>query len=93
MGTEEQWGRRYMVEIKHLREVAKQEDDIKKRLKHFNIELFRENDKSLWLEEEKPLILKVCGTRNSCINLCITVESLISDPYGAGLRSEHKNVG
>uniref|UniRef100_A0A1B6GC48 Probable ATP-dependent RNA helicase spindle-E n=1 Tax=Cuerna arida TaxID=1464854 RepID=A0A1B6GC48_9HEMI len=58
--SEDAWARKYMLQIKHLREVAKQEEDIKKRLKSFNIGSVRSASvKGLWMPTEKPIILKI----------------------------------
>lgn len=56
--TEETWARRYMVQLKHLHEVAKQEADIKRRLETLNIQT-RKHKNPVWTPQEKPLILKV----------------------------------
>uniref|UniRef100_A0A1B6DS36 Probable ATP-dependent RNA helicase spindle-E n=1 Tax=Clastoptera arizonana TaxID=38151 RepID=A0A1B6DS36_9HEMI len=56
---EKEFGLRYYIEIKALKELSKLEIDIKSRLKDFLIEAFPSSEKRAWSDKEKPLILKI----------------------------------
>lgn len=54
------WARRYFLNARSLREMGYLIDEIKKRLSYFNFHEFDGTEKTLLLEREKAIILKIC---------------------------------
>ena len=58
-GSEEAWARRFYLQLSALREIARLEDEVRKRLKTFKIDQIVGPTCVVWKDTEKPLILKV----------------------------------
>lgn len=57
--SEKKWADRFSLQLSGLREIAKLEDEVRKRLKAFKIEQIVGHNCVKWKETEKPLILKI----------------------------------
>lgn len=58
-GSESAWADRFYLQLPVLREIARLEDEVRKRLKFFKIEQIVGQNCVKWKDTEKPLILKV----------------------------------
>lgn len=58
-GTEEAWAKRFYLQLSTLRDIARLEDEVRKRLKAFKIEQIVGQNSVKWKDTEKPLILKL----------------------------------
>lgn len=58
-GTEEVWAKRFYLQRATLKDIARLEDEVRKRLKAFKIEQIVGHNCVKWKDTEKPLILKL----------------------------------